>query len=66
MRTIYAHHYDHLLADVPVDKPHITGLKPYYRMGELLVGNCSSYNSKPAANLTWFVNSNEVSRIRSW
>ncbi|KAL9707268.1 hypothetical protein quinque_010786 [Culex quinquefasciatus] len=48
------------VVDVPVDKPHITGLKPYYRMGELLVGNCSSYNSKPAANLTWFVNSNEV------
>ncbi|XP_058817963.1 uncharacterized protein LOC131681264 [Topomyia yanbarensis] len=48
------------VVDIPTSKPHITGLKPYYRVGDLLAGNCTSHNSKPAANLTWFVNSNEV------
>ncbi|XP_055642208.1 uncharacterized protein LOC129779003 isoform X2 [Toxorhynchites rutilus septentrionalis] len=48
------------VVDIPMSRPHITGLKPYYQIGDLLIGNCTSYNSKPAANLTWFVNSNEV------
>ncbi|XP_055539335.1 uncharacterized protein LOC129726538 [Wyeomyia smithii] len=48
------------VVDVPISKPHITGLKSFYRIGDLLTGNCSSHNSKPAANLTWFINSNEV------
>lgn len=44
-----------------MSKPLISGLKPYYRIGDLLMGNCTSYYSKPAANLTWLVNGNEVS-----
>ncbi|XP_055595207.1 uncharacterized protein LOC129745866 [Uranotaenia lowii] len=48
------------VVDIPMSKPHITGLKPYYRIGDLLIGNCTSYNSKPAANLTWLVNNVEV------
>ncbi|XP_058449706.1 LOW QUALITY PROTEIN: cell adhesion molecule 2-like [Malaya genurostris] len=50
------------VVDVPTTKPHITGIRPHYRVGDLLAGNCTSHNSKPAANLTWFVNSNEVNQ----
>lgn len=49
------------VVNIPMSKPLISGLKPYYRIGDLLMGNCTSYYSKPAANLTWLVNSHEVS-----
>lgn len=49
------------VVNIPMSKPLISGLKPYYRIGDLLMGNCTSYYSKPAANLTWLVNGNEVS-----
>uniref|UniRef100_A0A182MQ86 CD80-like immunoglobulin C2-set domain-containing protein n=1 Tax=Anopheles culicifacies TaxID=139723 RepID=A0A182MQ86_9DIPT len=43
------------VVDVPVTKPLITGIKQFYRIGDVVLGNCTSYNSKPAANLTWLL-----------
>ncbi|CAB0019744.1 unnamed protein product [Nesidiocoris tenuis] len=45
----------------PVGKPSITGLKLQYRLGETLTANCTAPGSRPAANITWFVNNHLVS-----
>lgn len=43
-------------AEVPEHRPFIVGIRPRYRVGDSLRGNCTSKHSKPAANLTWIVN----------
>ncbi|XP_041987071.1 uncharacterized protein LOC121738872 [Aricia agestis] len=43
----------HLL---PKSGPHITGLQPEYRIGELLAVNCSSGRSRPRAQVSWQLN----------
>uniref|UniRef100_A0A182SN27 Ig-like domain-containing protein n=1 Tax=Anopheles maculatus TaxID=74869 RepID=A0A182SN27_9DIPT len=48
------------VVDVPVTKPLITGIKQFYRIGDVVLGNCTSYNSKPAANLTWLLDDKKV------
>lgn len=48
------------VADVPVHQPVITGVQPRYRVGNLLRGNCTSKHSRPAANLTWYINGQAV------
>ncbi|CRK93319.1 CLUMA_CG006860, isoform A [Clunio marinus] len=48
------------VVDVPQNKPVITEIKPHYRIGELIRGNCTSQYSRPAANLTWLVNNNPI------
>lgn len=45
---------------MPQSKPVITEIKNYYRVGEILKGNCSAQYSKPATNLTWLVNDKPV------
>ncbi|XP_037959065.1 uncharacterized protein LOC119688460 [Teleopsis dalmanni] len=45
---------------VPGKDPIITGLRPRYRVGDIVRGNCTSRHSKPAANLTWTVNDHET------
>lgn len=40
----------------PERGPSITGIKSEYKIGDFLQGNCSSFNSKPSANLTWMIN----------
>ncbi|KAH8273595.1 hypothetical protein KR018_003137, partial [Drosophila ironensis] len=46
--------------EVPHNPPFITGIRPRYRVGDILRGNCTSRHSRPAANLTWTVNNEEV------
>ncbi|XP_049538605.1 uncharacterized protein LOC125952889 [Anopheles darlingi] len=48
------------VVEIPVTKPLITGIKPFYRIGDVVAGNCTSYNSKPAANLTWLLDDKKV------
>ncbi|XP_052864508.1 uncharacterized protein LOC128271111 [Anopheles cruzii] len=48
------------VVDTPSTKPLITGIKPFYRIGDVVAGNCTSYNSKPAANLTWLLDDKKV------
>jgi len=49
------------LAETPHNAPFISGIRPRYRVGDILRGNCTSRHSRPAANLTWTVNNEEVS-----
>lgn len=49
-------------AEPPHNAPLITGIHSRYRVGDILRGNCTSRHSRPAANLTWTVNNEEVSK----
>lgn len=49
------------LPETPHNPPFITGIRARYRVGDILRGNCTSRHSRPAANLTWTVNNEEVS-----
>ncbi|TMW40082.1 hypothetical protein DOY81_014838, partial [Sarcophaga bullata] len=42
--------------EFPTQRPIITGIHSRYRLGDIINGNCSSDYSKPAANLTWWIN----------
>ncbi|KAK0163238.1 hypothetical protein PV327_006943 [Microctonus hyperodae] len=44
------------IAELPAQRPMIYGLARKYRVDDTLRLNCSSGRSKPAANLTWYVN----------
>ncbi|XP_065092128.1 uncharacterized protein LOC135712956 [Ochlerotatus camptorhynchus] len=44
------------VCEVPKHVPLIHGIRPRYRLGDIVRGNCSSAHSRPAANLTWYVN----------
>ncbi|XP_012253691.2 uncharacterized protein LOC105684678 [Athalia rosae] len=44
------------VVELPIHRPSIHGMKRKYRVGDILRGNCTSDGSKPAANLTWFIN----------
>ncbi|SPP82460.1 uncharacterized protein LOC117584194 isoform X2 [Drosophila guanche] len=46
--------------ETPHNAPFITGIRSRYRVGDILRGNCTSRHSRPAANLTWTVNNEEV------
>ncbi|XP_034475515.1 uncharacterized protein LOC117782605 [Drosophila innubila] len=46
--------------ETPHNAPFITGIRQRYRVGDILRGNCTSRHSRPAANLTWTVNNEEV------
>ncbi|EDW03641.1 GH10395 [Drosophila grimshawi] len=46
--------------ETPHNAPFINGIRPRYRVGDILRGNCTSRHSRPAANLTWTVNNEEV------
>ena len=49
------------LAAVPKRNPYITGQKSRYSVGEVVDLNCTSNASIPEAELSWYVNSVEVS-----
>lgn len=53
------------VVDVPEDQPVISGIRSHYRLGELIVGNCTSPLSRPAANVTWLMNDKLVNCPRS-
>ncbi|XP_043197429.1 uncharacterized protein LOC122367937 isoform X2 [Amphibalanus amphitrite] len=44
----------------PEEGPVITGGKSRYEVGDRVKVNCTSYKSKPAAELTWFINNEEA------
>ncbi|KAM7353810.1 beaten path Ib isoform 1-T3 [Cochliomyia hominivorax] len=46
--------------ELPTQRPIITGVHSRYRLGDIINGNCSSDYSKPAANLTWWINDIQV------
>uniref|UniRef100_A0A182Q8G2 Ig-like domain-containing protein n=1 Tax=Anopheles farauti TaxID=69004 RepID=A0A182Q8G2_9DIPT len=53
------------VVDVPVTKPLITGIRQFYRIGDVVLGNCTSYNSKPAANLTWLLDDKKINETQT-
>jgi len=44
------------VVDLPDEKPRITGIKEKYQIGETLSALCTSWQSHPPANLSWFIN----------
>ncbi|XP_075154184.1 beaten path Ia [Haematobia irritans] len=48
------------VVELPHNPPVITGMRARYHVGDILRGNCTSRHSRPAANLTWTVNNEEV------
>lgn len=48
------------VVELPTQRPIITGVHSRYRLGDIINGNCSSDFSKPAANLTWWINDKQV------
>jgi hypothetical protein len=49
-----------LFADLPEGDPTLFAEKHKYSLGEKIRANCTSRASYPAANLTWFVNGQQV------
>jgi hypothetical protein len=47
-------------AEIPARKPVLTVDKYRYTTGERIQANCTSWSSFPGANLTWFVNGQQV------
>lgn len=53
-------YYFYIFLELPTQRPIITGIHSRYRLGDVINGNCSSDYSKPAANLTWWINDIQV------
>jgi hypothetical protein len=49
------------ILDLPDEKPRITGVKESYGVGESIRASCTSWQSHPPANLSWFINAEPVS-----
>ena len=49
-----------LFLDLPDDGPVITGGFPRYHIGDKVNVNCTSYRSKPAAKLRWYINGEQA------
>uniref|UniRef100_T1I2J4 Ig-like domain-containing protein n=1 Tax=Rhodnius prolixus TaxID=13249 RepID=T1I2J4_RHOPR len=47
-------------SDMLQDDPTIILEKNRYSVGDVLRGNCTTPPSDPAANITWFINGNEM------
>uniref|UniRef100_A0A1A9WTZ3 Ig-like domain-containing protein n=1 Tax=Glossina brevipalpis TaxID=37001 RepID=A0A1A9WTZ3_9MUSC len=48
------------IEELPTQRPIITGIHSRYRLGDIINGNCSLDYTKPAANLTWWINDIQV------
>ncbi|KAK2726923.1 hypothetical protein QYM36_007686 [Artemia franciscana] len=63
------HHYvdqkvrlkEKILLKIPSEDPIITGGQLRYSIGDIVDVNCTSKDSLPAANLTWYINGDPVS-----
>ncbi|XP_065093322.1 uncharacterized protein LOC135713992 [Ochlerotatus camptorhynchus] len=53
-------HGDMVVVALPDTDPKITGGRPRYQIGDTVRVNCTSGRSKPAAQLTWFINGDEA------
>ena len=51
---------DLLVVSLPTKPPVILGGRLHYNPGDFLHLNCSSHESKPAADLAWFINDEKV------
>ena len=51
---------DLLVVALPAHPPVILGAESHYDPGDFLHLNCSSYESRPAADLTWYINDQQV------
>jgi len=49
--------------DLPDDGPRITGVEEAYAVGDRLQAICTSWQSNPPANLTWFINAEPVIQL---
>ena len=54
-----------IISALPRGGPHIQGVQQDVRIGDFINLNCTSLKSKPAANLTFFINNRNVSFIIS-
>ncbi|XP_031830617.1 uncharacterized protein LOC116426166 isoform X2 [Nomia melanderi] len=56
------------VVELPSEGPSIHGLKRKYRINDMLRLNCTSGRSKPAANLTWYINDRQPlkSHVRTY
>lgn len=52
--------YSILISALPEEGPRISGGHPRYQMGDTVNVNCTSGRSKPATNLSWFINGDPV------
>lgn len=50
-----------IVTALPEEGPRITGGRPRYQIGDKVRLNCTSGRSKPAAQLSWFINGEPVS-----
>lgn len=46
---------------LPKDPPTILGLRPQYKVGDLVSVNCTSSKSRPETKLSWFINGEPAS-----
>lgn len=51
---------------LPEEGPRITGGRPRYQVGDTVRVNCTSGSSKPAAQLVWFINGEQVGYMCHW
>ncbi|XP_061936738.1 uncharacterized protein LOC107995727 isoform X5 [Apis cerana] len=51
------------IVELPSQGPSILGLRRKYRIGDTLRLNCTSGRSKPAANLTWYINDRQSTEV---
>jgi len=49
--------------EIPTSKPSIITVKDEFRVGEFFNPLCTSWNSHPPANLSWFINGEPVKYI---
>ncbi len=53
-----------LFSALPPGGPHIQGVQQDVKIGDIVSVNCTSLKSKPAADLTFFINGRNVSNFR--
>ena len=60
--SLFSNFYsDFFFAVLPTESPIINGAKLRYSIGDIVDVNCTSSNSKPAADIRWLINGKPVS-----
>lgn len=54
--SIFRFFFQFFDSELPKQHPVVVGIQSRYRQSDTIQGNCTSYNSKPVANLTWTIN----------
>ena len=54
----------YFITDLPDKKPRITGVNSKYNIGDFITATCTSWQSHPPANLSWFINGEPVRSIK--